>query len=315
MSYTLDVIVGAFSMGEIHMNIGFIGLGTMGLPMVRNLLKDGWKVRVVSRSRGPIDEAVALGATEADSPQRLAEQSDMILTCLPMPDTIEQVYLGKDGIIKGIPKGAVAVDHSTVSPELNRKIAEALRDKGARFLDAPISGGPMGAAAGTLTIMVGGEEDAFHIALPVLQSMGRHITRLGPVGSGSIVKLINNNLVAIHTAALSEAFAFGAKAGISSEALLNVLKNSTGYSTMMDRVIPLVQQRDFSPKFSVKLLNKDMGLAVEMSKQMNVHADWMEKAASVLQEAVQLGFAEEDIAAIVKVYERIHHIEVSNSGS
>jgi 3-hydroxyisobutyrate dehydrogenase-like beta-hydroxyacid dehydrogenase len=286
------------------MKVGFIGLGTMGLPMVKNLLKAGWEVTVISRSRGPVEEALSLGAKEAASPKELAAESNIVLTCLPKPDTIETIYFGPSGLLAGINEGTILVDHSTVSPDLNRRIEEQARQRGAHFLDAPISGGPMGASAGTLAIMVGGKKSVYDQALPVLQSMGRHVVHLGPVGSGSVVKLINNSLVAIHTAALSEAFVVGAKAGISSEAMYSVIKHSTGHSFMMDRVLPLIQDRDFNPRFSVKLLHKDMGLAVSMTEQLGLSAEWTKNGAEALQATMELGCADEDIAAIVKVFEK-----------
>lgn len=286
------------------MKVGFIGLGTMGLPMTKNLIKAGWQVSVISRSRGPIEDALALGAIESASPKEMAASVDIVLTCLPMPDTIETIYFGSDGLLEGAKEGTILIDHSTVSPELNRRMDEQAKQRGAHFLDAPISGGPMGASAGTLAIMVGGETGVFERALPVLQSMGRHVVHLGPVGSGSVVKLINNSLVAIHTAALSEAFVIGAKAGISSAAIHDVIRHSTGHSFMIDRVLPLIQDRDFNQRFSVKLLHKDMGLAVSMTEQLGLSAEWTKKGAEALQAAMDLGCADEDIAAIVKVFEK-----------
>lgn len=292
------------------MKVGFIGLGTMGLPMTRNLIQKGWEVVVLSRSRGPIEEAISLGATEADSPADLASKVDVVLTCLPMPDVIEEIYLGEEGILAGAKAGMILADHSTVGPELNRKIASRASEKGAAYLDAPISGGPMGAAAGTLAIMAGGEKEAFERVLPIFEAMGRHIVHLGPTGSGSVVKLINNTLVAVHTAALSEAFIAGAKAGISSKQLHEVLKASTGHSFMMDRVVPLIEKRDFAQRFSVKLLHKDMGLALDMIHTLEVPDQFTKLGAAKVAQAMLEGHGEEDIAAIIRPYEKETGLEV-----
>lgn len=286
-------------------NVGFVGLGTMGLPMTHNLLQKGFPVSVISRSRIPIEKAVKWGAKEAGSYAELAENMDVICTCLPMPDTVEDVYLGEDGLLSGATPGTILIDHSTVSPELNQRIAKLAAEKQVHFLDAPISGGPMGAKAGTLTIMVGGSEEVFCTALPVLQAMGKHIRRVGDTGSGSVVKLINNLLVGIHTVALSEAFVMGAKAGISSDTLLDIIRHSTGHSYMMDRCLPLIEERDFVQRFSVKLLLKDMRIALDMAEKLGVSFDLTKLSEEKIAETADLGYAEKDVAAIILPYEKI----------
>ncbi len=287
-----------------NLKVGFIGLGTMGFPMTYHLIDAGFDVTVMSRSRGPIEKALARGAKEATSYRELAEAVDVVCTCLPMPDTIEQVYFGENGLLEGAGDGLILVDHSTVSPELNKKIAAAASERGAHFLDAPISGGPMGAEAGTLTIMVGGEEEIFQKAFPVFEAMGRHIVRVGETGSGSVAKLINNLLVGIHTAALSEAFVMGAKAGIGSDVLLDIIRHSTGYNNMMDRCLPLIEDRDFAQRFSIKLLHKDMRIALDMAEKLGVSYELTQLAEQKVGEAGRQGFADEDISAIVKPYEK-----------
>lgn len=292
------------------MKVGFIGLGTMGLPMTKNLLKANFEVWVFSRSRGPIEEAVHLGAKEAKSAAELASHVDVVMTALPMPDDIMTVYFGEEGILAGAKPETILVDHSTVGPDLNHKIYHAAREKGAHFLDAPISGGPMGAEAGTLTIMVGGDKEIFDRAYPVFQAMGKKILHMGESGNGSITKLINNMLVGIHTAAMSEAFVLGAKAGIDSNLLAEVIKNSTGHSYMIDRVLPLIQQRDFKHRFSIDLLYKDMGIAVELGNQILVPLELTKLAEKMIGEAKEQGHGSEDIAAIIKPVEKKSHAEV-----
>lgn len=292
------------------MKVGFIGLGTMGFPMTDNLLKANFEVWVYSRSRGPIDKAVQLGAKEAKNAFDLAQKVDFVMTALPMPDDILKVYFGEEGILAGAKPDTVLIDHSTVGPDLNHKIYEGAKKKGVHFLDAPISGGPMGAEAGTLTIMVGGDKGIFDKASPVLQAMGKNILYMGESGSGSIAKLINNMLVGIHTVALSEAFVLGEKAGITSQALAEVLKNSTGHSYMIDRVLPLIQKRDFKQRFSIDLLFKDMGIAIDMGNQILVPLSLAKLAEKMIAEAKEQGYGHEDIAAIIKPVEKRSHIEV-----
>ncbi|MCF6093546.1 NAD(P)-dependent oxidoreductase [Microaerobacter geothermalis] len=292
------------------MKVGFIGLGTMGLPMTKNLIKNGFEVFVVSRSRQPIEEAVGLGAIEAKDPADLASKADVVLTCLPMPDTVEEVYLGERGILAGAREGMVLADHSTVSPGLNRKLYYLTKEMGVGFLDAPISGGPMGAHAGTLTIMCGGDKEIFDKAVPVFEAMGKNIFHVGSVGSGSVVKLMNNMLVGIHTAALSEAFVLGVKAGINPEIMRQIVKVSTGHSFMIDRVIDLIQDRDFNQRFSIQLLHKDMKIATQLGEQLEVPLELGNLSEKIIGEAMEWGYGGLDVAAIIRPLEEKAGVEV-----
>ncbi|MEX2104355.1 MAG: NAD(P)-dependent oxidoreductase [Bacilli bacterium] len=285
------------------MKLGFIGLGTMGLPMMKRLLDYGYEVFVVSRSRGPIEQALSWGAKEARHPADLASKVEIVFTCLPMPDVIEDVYLGVNGIFEGAKPGLIAVDHSTVSPALNRLVADALQTKGTQYLDAPISGGPMGAKAGTLAIMVGGEAEIYERVLPAFEAMGSNVFYIGPIGSGSVVKLINNMLVGVHTSALSEAFVMGQKANLDPALLHQVLKVSTGHSKMIDRCIDLIQDRDFKQRFSIDLLYKDMGIAQKLAEELNVPIPLGIESTKMIGRAQTQGFGKEDISAAIKPVE------------
>jgi 3-hydroxyisobutyrate dehydrogenase len=296
------------------MRVGFVGLGTMGFPMVKNLIRAGYEVRVVSRSRGPVEQACALGAREAENPKELAQKVDIALTCLPMPDTVEEIYFGENGLLAGAHHGLILADHSTVSPELNRKIYHAAKEKGVAFLDAPISGGPMGAEAGTLTIMCGGDPEVFDQAKPVLEAMGKMVVRVGESGSGSVVKLINNMLVGIHMVALSEAFVMGAKAGIDPELLRSIIKASTGHSYMMDRTLDLIQDRDFKQRFSINLLYKDMKIATSLAEQLSVPLQLGKISEQFIGRAQLEGHGGEDVAAIIRPLERDAGVEVRRKG-
>jgi 3-hydroxyisobutyrate dehydrogenase len=292
------------------MRVGFIGLGTMGFPMVNNLVKAGFETWVVSRSRGPVEKALALGAIEALHPAELTEKVDVVLTCLPSLESIEAVYFGDNGILEGLSEGKIIIETSTVSPELNKRQEKNISKHGATFMDAPLSGGKMGAEAGTLTIMCGGEREVFDRSLPVLQAMSRTIELIGPVGSGSVVKLINNMLVGVHTAALSEAFVMGSKAGIDPAEIHKIIKVSTGHSYMIDRTIDLIQDRDFEQRFMVDLLNKDMKLALEMADHLEVKADLGALSQKIIDEVSQRGYGKQDVAAIIRKQEEDTGIEV-----
>ncbi|TCS84443.1 NAD(P)-dependent oxidoreductase [Tepidibacillus fermentans] len=292
------------------MKVGFVGLGTMGFPMTKNLIKVGFEVFVFSRSRGPIEKAIELGATEAKTAKELAEQVDYVLTALPMPDDIKKVYFGEEGILAGAKPGTILIDHSTVSPHLNLQIYKNAKEQGVHFLDAPISGGPMGAEAGTLTIMVGGDQEIFEKARPVFEAMGKTILYMGKTGNGSTAKLINNMLVGIHTAALSEAFVLGAKAGIGIDALYDVLKTSTGRSYMIDRCYPLIKERDFQQRFMIDLLYKDMGLVTDLADRILVPVQLAKLAQEMIGEAKESGYGHEDVAATIKPLEKKAHTEV-----
>lgn len=292
------------------MRVGFIGLGTMGLPMVKNLIQAQFEVWVISRSRGPVEKALFLGAKEAQHPADLASKVDILLTCLPMTETIEQVYFGSNGIISGVTEGLIVIEHSTVSPELNKRQEEALLAAGGRFMDAPLSGGPMGAKAGTLTIMCGGEQEVFEKSYPVLEAMGKTIELIGPVGSGSVVKLLNNMLVGIHTAALSEAFVMGAKAGIEPALIHKILQVSTGHSFMIDRTVDLIQDRDFEQRFMVDLLYKDMKLATSLARQLGVEAELGALSEKIIGEVSDRGYGKQDVSAIIRRIEENSGVEV-----
>lgn len=282
--------------------IGFIGLGTMGLPMVRNLLKGGFTVHVVSRSRGPIDTAVSLGAIEAANPRELAERVDILLTCLPLPVSIDEVYFGANGILEADLRNKLVVDHSTVSPLTNQRCLEAIAAKGGSFMDAPLSGGPMGAEAGTLAIMCGGQKADYERLMPVLQAMGKHLFHVGEVGSGSFVKLMNNYLIGVHTAALAETFTLAAKAGVDTQLMREVIAVSTGDSKMLHRIVPLVHERDFAPRFSNELLHKDMKIATELAASYGIEMP-VSQLAEQMYALAKEKYPKEDMAALFKIYE------------
>ena len=288
----------------------------MGRPMVDKLLARGYTVWVYNRSQPSIDWAVAKGAHALSSPKEVGERASIVMSALPYPETVESVYFGENGVQEGVQKKApgsdapIWVDLSTIGPKHAELYAERAREVGAYFLDAPVSGGPMGVQAGTLTVMVGGEREAFLRVRPILESFAEKIVHVGPPGKGSVVKLINNMLVAVHTAALSEAFVLGARGGIDSEVLYELIKASTGHSYMIDRAYPLIKERDFAPRFNIALLHKDVRLALDYAAREGVPLDQVALASQTLVRSLALGLGQDDIAAIIRPLEQMVGVEV-----
>ena len=283
------------------MDLGFVGLGKMGRPMTQRLLAAGYSVHVFNRSRQAIDALAAEGAQPAESAAQVAQRADVVLTALPTPDSVQSVYDEMAGAARSL---QVFVDHSTVSPALNRWCGDQLRAEGADFLDAPVSGGPAGAQAGTLTVMVGGEQAVFDRILPVLNAFGKNIRLCGPVGAGQVVKLINQLLVGIHTAAIAEAAVFGARFGADPQVVLDLIGTSFGGSTMMTRNLPRFMSRDFSPATPVGLILKDLGLIHDEAKEGGVPLLLGALAEQRFSEARARGMGDEDMAALVKLWEQ-----------
>ena len=250
--------------------IGFIGLGIMGRPMARNLLKAGYSLVVHSRSRGPVDEIVKAGAKAGASPRDVAAQSDVLITMLPNSPDVELVALGKDGIVEGARSGLILVDMSTISPIVSQKVGKALAAKGVRMLDAPVSGGEKGAIDGALSIMVGGEKAVFDQALPIFQAMGKTITLLGPLGFGGFTKLANQIIVAVNLTALAEALTLGRKAGLDRELLLTALAGGLAGSKCLDQKKPNYLANTYNPGFKIDLHFKDLGLIMESARALGV---------------------------------------------
>ncbi len=292
------------------MNVGFIGLGRMGRPMARHLLAAGFPLTVHNRSRAAVAELAAAGARPATTPAAVSHASDVVLTCLPTTASVEEVYFGPNGLSEAARPGQILVDHSTVSPTTSRQCAEAARRRGADFLDAPVSGGPAGAEAGTLTIMVGGDQATFDRALPVFQAMGKNIRLVGPTGVGSTIKLANQLLVAINTAGVVEAMVLGVKAGAEPRVMLDVLRTSFGGSAMLTRNVPLMLERSFTAGTGINLLLKDLSLIDGLSVETGVRLLLGSIATQVFREARTLGLGEDDIAGLVRVLERETGIEV-----
>jgi len=250
--------------------IGFIGLGIMGRPMARNLLKAGHSLVVHSRSRGPVDEIAKAGAKAAASAKDVAAQCDVLITMLPNSPEVELVALGPNGIIEGARPGLIFADMSTISPIVSQKIARALEPKSVAMLDAPVSGGEKGAIDGALSIMVGGDKDVFERVLPIFQAMGKTITLLGPLGFGGFTKLANQIIVAVNLTALAEALTLGKKAGLDRDLLLTALAGGLAGSKCLEQKRANYVSNTYNPGFKVDLHYKDLGLIMESARALGV---------------------------------------------
>lgn len=291
--------------------IGFVGTGKMGLPMTRNLLAAGYPVIAFNRSSESLQLAADAGATVADSIAAVAEVADIILTSLTNQQSVRDVYLGDNGLIASARPGQVLIDTSTNDIPLVREIAVAAEANSASFLDAPVSGGVPGAIAGSVTVMVGGDESVYNRALPVLQVIGGNVHHLGPNGAGTAMKLVNQLLCGVNMAAVAEGLLFGAAAGASPEKVLEVISTSFGGSRMLDRGIPLIQARDFKPATPVDLIRKDLGIVMDAAREQNLPLDITASALALYEKTAENGYGPNDMTSIVIPLEEQSGVKIS----
>jgi 2-hydroxy-3-oxopropionate reductase len=250
--------------------IGFIGLGIMGRPMAKNLLKAGYPLVVHNRSRAAVDDLAQAGAGTAASPKDVAGQCDVLITMLPNSPDVEAVTLGRDGVIEGARSGLLFADMSTISPIVSQKVGAALAAKGVKMLDAPVSGGEIGAIDAALSIMVGGDPAVFDAVLPIFQAMGKTITRLGPLGAGGFTKLANQIIVAVNLTALAEALTLAKKAGLDRNVTLTALGGGLAGSKCLDQKKPNYLANTYNPGFKIDLHYKDLGLIMDAARSLGV---------------------------------------------
>lgn len=298
-----------------ELRVGFIGLGRMGLPMSRRLLAAGFPLTVHNRSQGSVQTIAAEGAIAANSVAQVTAESDVVLACLPDVAASELVFLGEDGIVANARSGQVLVDHSTVGMETSKACAEAVQAKGAVFLDAPISGGTERAAEGTLTIMAGGPREGYDQALEVFDAMGATVRYMGPTGTGTVAKLINQLLVGIHSVAAAEAMLVGAKSGADPEMIFEVVNSGWGQSFMLGRNAPVMLDGDFSGvRTQLRIFLKDMGLIQDMTRELGIDTPAADLARRSIGRAVELGMGDLDSAAVVLPMEQDAGCEVRRLG-
>jgi 3-hydroxyisobutyrate dehydrogenase-like beta-hydroxyacid dehydrogenase len=283
---------------DISPSVGFIGLGRMGKPMARNLLASGYHLVIHSRSQGPVEELARAGAAPVGYPGEVAALADVVFTCLPDEDATESVYLGSAGLVEACRSTNLFVETSTIGPALARRIAGEANAKGAGYLDAPVSGGVERAADGGLTVMVGGDSASLERAMPLLQVMGATIHRVGDVGQGEAVKLINQLLVGVHTQAACEAIVLAMRAGADPQQVLDVLSTSWGTSAMLTRTGPKVASADYGSAAPMRLLAKDIGLVAAMASEQGLTLPLVERTRQSVEQAMASGLSETDVAAL-----------------
>ncbi len=297
------------------MQVGFIGIGVMGRPMTLNLLKAGHAVTIFARhpEKSEVQEVLQAGAKQAPSPRAVAMASDIVITMVPNSSQVEELVTGSQGILEGARKGLIIIDMSTIAPSMSRALAEKAEAKGVYFLDAPVSGGSQGAVNGTLTIMVGGAQEIFEQARPVLEAMGKpeNIFYIGPVGSGEVVKLVNNILVGAIAAAIAESFVLGVKAGADVDTMAKVIGVSSGASWQLANQFPLrAFNGSFQPGFMTDLLYKDLGLALDLAREYHTPDEMTALSRNLYERAREAGYGREDYTSLLKVLEQQAGVEV-----
>lgn len=291
-------------------SIGFIGLGIMGKPMARNLLKAGHSLLVHNRSPANVRELVQAGALSAPSPAEVARQSNIIVSMLPNSPDVEQVALGEAGLVDGLREGQLYIDMSTINPLISQKVGRILTEKGVGMLDAPVSGGEQGAIEGILSIMVGGDLSDFERALPLFEVMGRTITHIGPLGSGGFTKLTNQIIVAINLTAIGEALVFGARSGVDPRKMVQALSGGLAGSRCLDQKADKILTGKFDPGFKIDLHAKDLALIQDAAQSLGVPIPMtavVKQFFTALQKRERGGY---DHSGVITFFEDLAGIEV-----
>ena len=285
------------------LNVGYIGLGLMGKSIARNILKAGFRVLVHNRSHEAVEELVTEGAVAANSPKEVAEQVDVVFTNLPDTPDVEKVVLDKNGILEGAHDGLIYVDNSTIKPASARMIAERLATKNVFALDAPVSGGDIGARNGTLTIMVGGEASALEKVMPVLMAMGKTVTHVGGPGAGQVAKAANQIMVAAQMVAMGELLVFSKKAGVDPRKVVEAIKDGAAQCWTLDVKPPRLFQGNRNPGFKARMQLKDLKIILDTAREYDIPISGTEENAKLFQQMVEAGMGELDNSAVVGVIE------------
>ena len=296
------------------MKVGFIGLGIMGKPMSRNLIKAGHKVVVYDIVPESVAEMAAAGASAGKSAKDVAARSDITITMVPDGPEVEAAVLGPEGALEGAKPGSIFVDMSSISPLVAQKVGAACAAKGIEFLDAPVSGGEPKAIDGTLAIMVGGKQEVFDRVMPLFQAMGSSATLTGPIGAGNVTKLANQMMVAVNIAAMGEALVLATKAGLDPEVVFNAVKGGLAGSAVLNAKAPMVIARNFKPGFRIRLHQKDLRNALLAAESMKVSLPFTSLAQQVLMALMNSGRGDLDHSAIATFIEDMAKVEVKKPG-
>lgn len=295
--------------------IGFIGLGVMGKPMARNLIKAGYELVVHNRSQGAVDALASESASvrSVATPKEVAENASIVITVLPDSPDVELVALGENGLIHGVKPGSLLIDMSTITPAMAIKVNEALQEKGASALDAPVSGGDRGAIAGTLSIMAGGSEADFERARPVFEAMGQTIVHCGPSGAGQTVKSCNQILSSTMYAAISETLVYGSKAGVDPATIIEVLSGGSAQSRLLETKGPTMVAHQFDPGFRVELMRKDLAIAQATAKASNAPIPISAYVTQLYDRMLAHGITDQDHSVIMTMFEEMANHRVGDS--
>src|SRR5918911_660059 len=290
--------------------VGFVGLGIMGKPMAENLIEAGYDLVVYNRTREKAEKLD--GASVADTPREVAEHSDIIITMLPDSPQVEEVLAGEDGVLEGVEDGDLIVDMSTISPVVTEELSEKAKEQGASMLDAPVSGGDVGAIEGTLSIMVGGSEEDFERAKPLFDVMGSTVTHVGPTGAGQVTKAANQVVVALTIEAVSEALVLGSKGGVAPEKILDVLSGGLAGNKVMEVKREKFLSHTFDPGFRSELHHKDLGIALAAGREYGAVLPVTAIVDQMLLEMKRKGWGGEDHSALLRVIEDLSQHKVGS---
>jgi len=292
------------------LKVGYIGLGLMGKSIARNILKAGFPVLVHNRSQAAVDELVAEGATRANSSKEVAAQVDVVFTNLPDSPDVEKVVLGENGIIEGAHDGLIFVDNSTIKPASARMIAEKLSRKNVFALDAPVSGGDIGAKNGTLTIMVGGDISTLEKVMPIFETMGRTITHVGGAGAGQVAKAANQIMVAAQMVAMGELLVFSKKAGVDPRKVVEAIKAGAAQCWTLDVKPPRLFDGNRNPGFKAYMQLKDLRIVLDTATEYDIPVSGAETNTDLFQQMIDAGMGELDNSAVVGVIEKLAGVEI-----
>jgi len=294
------------------MKIGFIGLGIMGKPMAKNLLKNGYDLTVYDLVPAAVEEVAACGAKAAACIREAAEGMDVLMTMLPNSPQVKEVMLGAEGAAQWLQPGSVLIDMSSINPVASREIAAALAEKGVEMLDAPVSGGEPKAIDGTLSFMVGGKEEVFNKYAEMLGKMGASVVRCGDIGAGNVTKLCNQIVVAVNIAAVSEALMLGQKAGVAPEAIYKAIRGGLAGSTVMDAKAPMMMDRNFKPGFKIDLHIKDLNNVLDTAKSVDSPMILTNQVMEMMKVLHADGEGNSDHSALAKFYEKLTGVEITH---
>jgi 3-hydroxyisobutyrate dehydrogenase len=283
--------------------IGFIGLGTMGLPMATNLINKGFEVTVYNRTTSKCQSLIDQGATLALTPREATVGQDVIITMVSNDDSIRSIYYGEDGVLQSLQNSNTVIDSSTISPELVKQLATEVNERGGHFLDAPVTGSKPAAIEGTLVFMIGGSADVIAQESDIFDTLGKKVLHMGPNGSGAVAKLAHNTMVGINNLALVEGLSMASKAGIPADTFLELVQLGSAGSKAADLKGRKIIDHDFSNQFSLQLMLKDLKLASSLTDSIGLPTPMLNLAKSLFQAGQSEGFGEEDLSAVVKCYE------------